>query len=907
MPNKSTPQKHLLIPSVLLVIVLIYMAVSLGINYQSRTNLHQAYLSQWKQECKNTARHISYFLTERKQETAAIANSQDINNFFINQSLGMSMRYGLGLTLENIDEYLKKYTGQKTFDKQKIFTRMILLLEKEKILIDTAGKQKISPLKDSGWDNFYAPEKKEPHIAIHKKEGQTSVLISAPCFFEKKYRGQLLAWMNIELIEKLFLDTENTLEEGKLITSGREYIAYSQNLLPESLPRQEKLIFSGKEPHIIEKVDFWKNGNVQTLLSISCPISQTNWRLLWLKPRSLFSGHIHPWSIPAILAAFSFIVLAAILFLFRTGNKNILLTTRLEEGKKREREIKAKNALLQEEIEKRRQIAEELHKHRKYLHELVETRTHDLNERIKEMNLLVRISELAEDSSNSLEYILNQSAELIPGAWQYPELATAKITVKNHVYTSKNYQEPHKVCQQDIIVHGKKQGNIKVGYIKSADQNPPAFLNEEDELLHLITERIEKIIEYHDTVKKLREANNETGLLLSSISSVLISLDAEFKIFRWNQAAEQFSGISADNAAGNNLLDLNINWDKDKIEKSLLKCSKKLQRTEIMEDISFTRPQGGMGILGLTIHPIIESKQLCGFVLLGADITEKRAMQSQLAQAQKMKSLGQLAAGIAHEINTPTQYVGDNLHFLQDAFASLTEFIKAHAQFLRRMEKNNVKNKIVEEIHAREKEIDFDFLVEEIPKALEQSRDGIKRITRIVRSMKEFSHPGERENSLIDINKALENTITVSKNEWKYDSELQTDFDPNLPHVYGLSSELNQVFLNIIVNAAQAIREMREQNDLKNKGKINIQTRTEDKAAVITISDTGPGMPEEIRERVFEPFFTTKDVGKGTGQGMYLSHQIIADRLGGEIFVESEPGKGSIFTIKLPISDIMDK
>jgi signal transduction histidine kinase len=265
-----------------------------------------------------------------------------------------------------------------------------------------------------------------------------------------------------------------------------------------------------------------------------------------------------------------------------------------------------------------------------------------------------------------------------------------------------------------------------------------------------------------------------------------------------------------------------------------------------------------------------------------------------------MESIGQLAAGIAHEINTPAQYVGDNTRFLQDAFADLCRLLQSYVELLDMSKANTVTPQLIAAVESTAAEVDSEYLLTEIPRAIEQSLQGIERIAKIVRAMKEFSHPGTEEKVEIDLNHAIETTITVARNEWKYVAEMVTDFDATLPPVRCLPGELNQVILNLIVNAAHAITDVvRDGNN--GKGTITVGTRGGGDWVEIRVSDTGTGIPEAIRLKVFDPFFTTKGVGKGTGQGLAIAHAVIVDKHGGTITYETEMGRGTTFLIRLPL------
>ena len=287
---------------------------------------------------------------------------------------------------------------------------------------------------------------------------------------------------------------------------------------------------------------------------------------------------------------------------------------------------------------------------------------------------------------------------------------------------------------------------------------------------------------------------------------------------------------------------------------------------------------------------------------LGADITKRLAMEVELGQARKLEAVGQLAAGIAHEINTPLQYIGDNVKFLQDAFMDILDSLSSCELVVGAAKNGQLDQELIEAADRSTRDADLDFLREEIPSAIRQSLEGLEHVSKIVRSMKDFSHPGSSRKTGVDINKALENTITVSRNEWKYVADVTMNFAESLPHISGLPGELNQVFLNMLTNAAHAIEE-RTGPDPNSKGEITVTTRAEGATVLISFTDTGNGIPDDIKARVFDPFFTTKEVGKGTGQGLHISRQVITEMHGGKIEVESLPGQGTTFTITLPVGD----
>lgn len=279
---------------------------------------------------------------------------------------------------------------------------------------------------------------------------------------------------------------------------------------------------------------------------------------------------------------------------------------------------------------------------------------------------------------------------------------------------------------------------------------------------------------------------------------------------------------------------------------------------------------------------------------------EREQMQTQLLQRSKLESVGQLAAGIAHEINTPIQYIGTNIDFFSESFEDISRFFSTLHNLVTQEDDAADYSHMIKTVHGALDEADWEFLREEIPAALEQTRDGVNRVSAIVRAMKEFSHPGSREKAPADLNEIIKNTLMVSSNEWKYVAEIETDFG-DLPMVPCLSDELGQVFLNVIVNAAHAIGNQQEKTGSEEKGRITITTSTEGDFAEIRIADSGGGMEEKVRERVFDPFFTTKEVGKGTGQGLSIARNVIITKHQGTITVDSEVDHGTTFVIRLPL------
>jgi PAS domain S-box-containing protein len=396
-------------------------------------------------------------------------------------------------------------------------------------------------------------------------------------------------------------------------------------------------------------------------------------------------------------------------------------------------------------------------------------------------------------------------------------------------------------------------------------------------------------------VEVLAGAHKDTDFLLNSLPSLLIGLDTGGCIRQWNKAATLILGWQEDSIAGKTLDDCGVTWLTKDIG-SRVAASVREPTGHRLDGVRMEK-NGAVRTLGLKVIEL--DTENVAILIVGADITERLELEEQLRQAHKLESIGQLAAGIAHEINTPTQYIGDNVGFLKEAFEDLTLLLNSYERLLIVAQQGPVSDETLHEISLAVEKADAGYLLEEIPKAIDQTLDGVSRVSSLVGAMKDFSHPGTKEKIAIDLNRAIESTITVARNEWKYVADMHTDYDKALQHVCCLPDEFNQVILILIVNASHAIAELIAKGGPE-KGSINVQTRKCADWDEVRIQDTGGGIPAPIRGRIFDPFFTTKEIGKGTGQGLAIARSVIVGKHGGTIHFETEEGKGTTFIIHLP-------
>jgi PAS domain S-box-containing protein len=420
---------------------------------------------------------------------------------------------------------------------------------------------------------------------------------------------------------------------------------------------------------------------------------------------------------------------------------------------------------------------------------------------------------------------------------------------------------------------------------------------------------------------RLREQLALRDLALDGIQTTFLITDRttpEPVILYCNKITAQLMGLRPDEVIGKDLtvfIQNNVSVKPDyQGDNAILSAGQK-----ISFETEFRRPDGSTFWRGVTVAPIFDADgTLIRSVAMGADITAKREaarqkqelqdllvaelkererMVNELHLAQKLESVGRLASGIAHEINTPIQYIGDCIHFLKSGFADTDQMLRGWQHSLDALPAGPQSGRLRADALDLSKKHELEFLRAEIPKAFERMSEGVERVTNIVRAMKEFAHPDSSEQCAADINRAIQSTLIVATHVYKFIAHVHTDF-AELPDIVCNIGELNQVFLNLIVNAAHAIEDGGRNIET---GVIKIRTELSDDCVVIRISDNGCGIAPENLAKLYEPFFTTKEVGRGTGQGLAIARSIVVGKHAGELSVTSAVGSGSEFTLRLPI------
>ncbi len=427
-----------------------------------------------------------------------------------------------------------------------------------------------------------------------------------------------------------------------------------------------------------------------------------------------------------------------------------------------------------------------------------------------------------------------------------------------------------------------------LGHLFIMDRRHVRFEDRELTLLASLAQQVIRILEHRRTVLAYHTVVDGGG-------RVVFHADEDNRLVSVTPAWSQLTGYGAVRSVGRRLQDFVHEEDRQHFVRELAEGRAREGLAAPLE-CRLRRLVGDDVPVEIVVRPWADERgRRWGVIGLIADITERKSREVETQHAQRLESLGRLAAGLAHEINTPIQFVGDNTRFLAQSCEAMLKLILTYrsmldvgAGALSWPERQDV-------ISQAEEEADVNYLSEEVPSAVTQSLDGVERVASLVRAMKTFSHPGRDAQAAADLNEALEATLTVARNQIRYLADVDLRLGA-LPPVTCHVADLNQVFLNMVVNAADAIE------DTGSRGRITVETQVDGDDALITISDTGAGIPEAIQRKIFEPFFTTKDVGRGTGQGLSLAWAVVVDKHGGALSVTSQVGVGTTFTIRLPIA-----
>ena len=423
--------------------------------------------------------------------------------------------------------------------------------------------------------------------------------------------------------------------------------------------------------------------------------------------------------------------------------------------------------------------------------------------------------------------------------------------------------------------------------------------------VELIASQYNRVLDRLDLEREKQQLSQvELRTVIDTSPFAFVNINAAGEIVRWNASAHQFFGWREDEMTGKQFVS-SIVTTPDRNRVRALVLSGRAEETEfqaLRRDgtefparllVSHTKVNN-TDIVNIAMQDLSDARELQA---------EKERMQARLHQAEKLESIGKLAAGIAHEINTPSQYIGNNVTFLKKAFSKIMNVVPVAKDLIQCAEDGTgLDEATIKKSRKALRGAKLDFLEKEVPRAIDQSLEGLSRVSSIVSAMKSFSHPSGGTKELVNLKELAEVTLTVARGEWKHVADATVECDGDLPAVPVLRDEMGQVLLNIVVNAAHAVGDRVEKGELE-KGKIGIAIRMSEPNVELRVSDTGGGIPEDIRSKIFDPFFTTKEVGKGTGQGLAIAHSTVVDKHGGSIEVEINKNEGTTFVISLPMRE----
>ncbi len=401
-----------------------------------------------------------------------------------------------------------------------------------------------------------------------------------------------------------------------------------------------------------------------------------------------------------------------------------------------------------------------------------------------------------------------------------------------------------------------------------------------------------------------REARR-TRMVVETASDAYLLLDSVGLIADWSEQAVAMFGWPKSDLLGrraDTILILNSR-DFARLDDLLVSLAPSNSGTRI-EMIARRNGSGDLPV-EVSIAPM-RADGILSFNVFVHDVSPRRRLHAQLIHADKMRSIGHLAAGIAHEINTPVQFVGDNARFLREAYGDLVDSLRSHEQLVEAVRSGSDPSKWIAEWDAARSKTDIAYFLAEVPQAIQESLDAIERVANIVRAMNSFAQASAVDKLPTDLHVVIENTLTICSSEWQTVAEVVSEFSPHLPLTPCVPGTIHQALLNILVNAAQSIAEQ-VRHDSGGKGRITISTRYRDGCAEIHVHDTGVGIAPENRDKIFDAFFTTKPVGCGIGQGLTIAHSIVVEGHQGEILVESQVGRGTTFIIRLPLDSSLTK
>lgn len=521
-------------------------------------------------------------------------------------------------------------------------------------------------------------------------------------------------------------------------------------------------------------------------------------------------------------------------------------------------------------------------------------RTEELDKRLKELRCLFEVSRLFENCELSVGQIVLETLELIPAAFREPQAVSARCVLDGKIHQIAPYVETQWKIAAPIMEGNQLLGAIEVCYLyelPAGASNP--FLEDEICLLNTLGEMLSQNIVRLRAEAQVRRLKQQIEYILAATNTSLTVIDANYRVCYVDPHWQQILGDPRGKKCYQYIMHSPRPCDDCGATKAL--ASKEVVVSE--HTIGTDDPR----VFHVSSVPFQDDSGQWLVAEVWRDITELKQMERRLAQAQKLEAIGHLAAGIAHELNTPIQYVDHNIGFLRQVVAGVEKLLVRLEQLAACGEQSSNGSVRAAELERAIAETDIHFYVQEAHGAIAQSAEGLQQMAKIVQAMKEFGQHTGNDKQVIDINRTVQIASTACRSRWQEIAELKLELSSDLLCVACNPDDLSQVMLQLLDNAAQAIADAADANG-KGKGTITVQTRQQGDWAEISVEDTGVGIAPEIQDKIFNPFFTTKDVGQGSGQGLSVVYAIVVQKYGGFVDFDTQPGKGTRFTIRLPLA-----
>jgi len=875
-------------------------------NYTAQVELQQASMGRFADYAAREASTLSHFLSDRRHDLEDLATSREIQAYYENKALGMSREYGLWASQVAISELFGRFVRRKALDGGRIYRRIAYADDQGIVLADDQGVPD-DPLccpvlvpgdiGEQGTSMRFVEEGGEHHLVFFLPYRNKGVRA-----------GTLVAWLDTAAVLSALMeefDRSHNHWFNYLVDGGTLYCPL--HMIPDSLRELAATGWPGETGKVVRHSLSLPHGGKDNFLAVRSPVEGTDFSLLTLAPESQLLGKVSPGEL------LFFTVLIGVLLLGGGGAilwfsaRTLALRAQVEETTCQAWLVEEKNRQLEEEVEARAAAEAALREANDALEGRVSQRTGDLEERTRALS-----REVAErrEAESAMRFIFNNTHDaifihdldgtLIDVNQRMLEMYGIEREVALTLSILDDYSGPGASREFLDDCWRRVLDGESVGFEWMARRPGDGHLFEVQVTLNRIDMGGRSVIfaNVHDISEEKRRLSEQQehqeflNTIFVGIGAAIFVFDPELgRTVDCNVVGERLLSSTREEILGASCKAQVIFTGQHRQD---LLCPEGRYRSEYEEGMLVLVDETSVPVSLHTFEIFIGGKS--HLVQVVFNIAERKTLERKLHIAQKLESIGQLASGIAHEINTPIQYVGDSIRFVKDALEDLFRLVELYVAAMAGEDRR-------EAIVELRDEMDWEFVREEMPRACDRAMEGVGRVASIVLAMKNFSHPGEEEAKPVDINRAIENTVTVTRNEWKYAADLETRLDPDMPLVHCFPGGLNQVLLNIIVNAAHAIAGNESTGE---KGLITVTTSFDDDWAEIRIADSGCGIPKKNMTKIFDPFFTTKEVGKGTGQGLAIVHDIVVEKHGGTIDVESEVGKGTTFIVRLPIAGPAD-